>query len=574
MSRQNLTVAEALWRALDAEEVEYIFGIPGGSILPIYDAYARLAPDVVHVLVRHEQVGAHAAEGYAHATGRVGVCMGTSGPGATNLVTGIADAFHDRVPLVVITGNVPTALAGTGAFQEADIAAITTPVTKRSIVLRDPHALAETIADAFQLARSGRPGPVLVDIPKDVQLARIDFEYAPRAHTRPPIDVAAIGRAAELLASAERPLFYLGGGVRSAGVHREVRDLAERIGAPAVTTVHGKGAIPEDHPLCLGMLGMHGGAHANLAVQRADLLVVLGARFDDRATGRLSGFAPGAKVIHADVDPTEISKLVPASVALLGDLRDVVPAFLAEIERRFERSRLDLEPWRAEVAALSAERRPRYEQPADGPLLPQYVVKHLHRRVPRGAVVTTGVGQHQMFAAQYWRASAPREFITSGGFGTMGFCLPSAIGAQLGRPEALVVGIDGDGSFQMTLQDLATAADLGLPLKMFVLNNQALGMVRQLQHLFHGQRYLATPLSGRPDLVRLAEAYGCLGLRAETLVELDTAIERALRHRGGPVVVDVRVRETENVFPIVPAGAALSEMIEGEPTPTNVATVT
>ena len=570
-----MTVAEALWRALEAEEVEYVFGIPGGSILPIYDAYARLAPDVVHVLVRHEQVGAHAAEGYAHATGRVGVCMGTSGPGATNLVTGIADAFHDRIPLVAITGNVPAALAGTGAFQEADIAAITAPITKSSVVLHDPLALAETIAEAFHLARSGRPGPVLVDIPKDVQLAEIELEYAPRVSIRPPIDASAIASAAGLIAAAARPVFYLGGGVRSAGVHREVRALVERIGAPAVTTVHGKGAIPEDHPLCLGMLGMHGGAHANLAVQRADLLVVLGARFDDRATGRLSGFAPGAKVIHAELDPAEISKLVPATVALRGDLRDVVPAFLAEVERRFAAGAgRDLGPWRAEVAALMAERAPRYAQPARGPLLPQYVVERLHRRVPRGTVVTTGVGQHQMFAAQYWKAGAPREFITSGGFGTMGFCLPSAIGAQLCRPNALVVGIDGDGSFQMTVQDLATAADLALPLKIFVLNNRALGMVRQLQHLFHGRRYLATPLSGRPDLVRLAEAYGCLGLRAETAEELDAAIERALAHHGGPAVVDVRVSETENVFPIIPAGAALSEMIEGASAATSVATVT
>ena len=574
MSRPSLTVAEALWRALEAEEVEYVFGIPGGNILPIYDAYARLAPGVIHVLVRHEQVGAHAAEGYTHATGRVGVCMGTSGPGATNLVTGIADAFHDRVPLVAITGNVPVALTGTGAFQEADIVAITAPVTKRSVVLRDPRALSDTIAEAFQLARSGRPGPVLVDIPKDVQLARIEFEYAPRGAARPPIDAAEITSAAALVATATRPLFYLGGGVRSAGVHREVRALVEAIGAAAVTTVHGKGAIPEDHPLCLGMLGMHGGSHANLAVQRADLLVVLGARFDDRATGRLSGFAPSAKVVHADLDPAEISKLVPATVALRGDLRDVVPALHAEVVRGFAAgARVSLDPWRSEVAALVAERAPRYAQSAHGPLLPQYVVERLHRRVPQGTVVTTGVGQHQMFAAQYWKTGAPREFITSGGFGTMGFCLPSAIGAQLGRPDALVVGIDGDGSFQMTVQDLATAADLGLPLKIFVLNNRALGMVRQLQHLFQGRRYLATALSGRPDLVRLAEAYGCLGLRAETAEELDAAIERALAHGGGPVVVDVRVSETENVFPIVPPGSALSEMIEGEPPPARVTAV-
>jgi acetolactate synthase-1/2/3 large subunit len=555
-----MTVAETLWRALEAEGVEYAFGIPGGNILPIYDAHARLAPRVTHVLVRHEQVAAHAAEGYAHATGKVAVCLATSGPGATNLVTGIADAFHDRVPLVAITGNVPTAQAGTGAFQEADIAAITRPVTKLSVVVREPDALAGTLAEAFRLARTGRPGPVLVDIPRDVQLARSRLPYRP-APTEPPRRPAPapLAEAAGLLARAERPLLYLGGGIRSSGASSAVRELAERLELPFVTSLNGKGAVAEDHPLWVGMIGMHGHAHANRAVQRADLVVALGARLSDRGVGAPAGFAPAARVVQADIDLAELSRRPAGALALEGDLAETVLALLAALAGvRAPPSRA---AWRAEVEELRAAPP---GAPAGEPLHAPDVIDRLQARLPRDAVVTTGVGQHQMFAAQRWRARGPRDFITSGGFGTMGFCLPAAIGAQLGRPDAPVVGIDGDGSFQMTLQDLATAADLGLPLKLFVLDNRGLGMVRQIQRLFHARRFAASDLSGRPDLARLAAAYGCLGLRATTLAELDDAVDRALAHRGSPAVVDVRVCAGLDVFPMVPAGATLSEMLEPE----------
>jgi acetolactate synthase-1/2/3 large subunit len=567
MSRSP-TLAEALWRALEAEGVSYAFGIPGAAILPVYDAHARLAPRVRHVLVRHEQAAAHAAEGYAHATGEVAVCLATSGPGATNLVTGLADANHDRVPLVAITGNVPTAALGTGAFQEADIAAITAPVTKWSTVLRDPRDFEETIARAFHLARSGRPGPVLVDIPKDVQLAEVSGSYRPLPPARPPCPApAALDEAARLLAEAERPLLYLGGGVRKSGAAAEARALAERLELPFATSLQGKGAVSEDHPLWLGMIGMHGHARANRAVQRADVLFAAGARLSDRGTGATDGFAPGAKLVQADLDPAALSRSVPAEVALAGDLRETLEALLARLEAMGPRRRRPArDAWRAELAGLHDESRD--SSPASGGgglglglLRTPDAIDRLQRRLPRGAVVTTGVGQHQMFAAQRWRATGPRDFITSGGFGTMGFCLPAAIGAQLGRPDALVVGIDGDGSFQMTLQDLATAADLGLPLKLFVLNNQALGLVRQMQRLFLDRRFAATSLSARPDFAAVAEAFGCLGLRAGNAEELDAAIERALAHEGGPAVVDVRVCPEVDVLPMVPAGKTLSEMI-------------
>jgi acetolactate synthase-1/2/3 large subunit len=555
-----MTVAEALWRALEAEGVPYAFGIPGGNILPIYDAHARLAPRVAHVLVRHEQVAAHAAEGYAHATGKVGVCLATSGPGATNLVTGIADAFHDRVPLVAITGNVPRAQAGTGAFQEADIVAITRPITKLSVVVREPDALAGTLAEAFRLARAGRPGPVLVDIPRDVQLARTRVPYrpAPADPPRRPAVEAAVEVAA-LALHAARPLLYLGGGVRSSGASAAVRELAERLELPFVTSLNGKGAVSEDHPLWIGMIGMHGHARANRAVQRADLVLALGARLSDRGVGQAAGFAPAARIVQADIDPAALARRPEGALALEGDLGETVRALLDALRDSRPASRA---AWRAELEGLrgAPSRRP----PPGAPLHAPEVIERLQALLPRGAVVTTGVGQHQMFAAQRWRARGPRDFITSGGFGTMGFCLPAAIGAQLGCPEALVVGIDGDGSFQMTVQDLATAADLGLPLKLFVLDNRGLGMVRQVQRLFHARRFTATDLSGRPDLARLAVAYGCLGLRATTEAELDAAVERALAHRGSPAVVEVRVCSALDVFPMVPAGATLSEMLEGE----------
>ena len=567
MAKERMTGAMAVRRAMEAEGVEYIFGMPGGTILPIYDAmFGSKKPQMV--LIRHEQVGGHAAEGFAHATGKVGVCFGTSGPGATNLVTAIADAYMDSVPLVAITANVPTTLIGSDAFQEADITGITMPITKHNWLVTDVKELPRVLKEAFYVARTGRPGPVLVDIPKDILNTELDFEYPvsveiPGYH--PPMrEEPRLKDAAALIRSATRPVLYLGGGVRIAEAHAEVLAFAELVGAPVVTTVHGKGAFPESHPLCLAMFGMHGSKYANYAVQGADLLIALGARFDDRVTGKLSAFAPEAKIVHMDVDPAEISKLVTATVPLVGDMKRLLPQLTEEVRRAFAGGRSDISAWKKKVDDWRQKHPMRYQQEGQKYLLPQYVVDRLCQKAGGKAIVTTGVGEHQMFAAQWWKVDAPRQFITSGGLGTMGFCLPAAIGIQLGRPGELVIGIDGDGSFQMTLQDLATARDLNLPIKIFILNNLFLGMVRQWQELFYDNRFAQTPLSDCPDFVKLAEAYGCLGLRATTVEELDQVIDQALAHSSGPAIIDVRVRRQEKVFPMVPAGAPLNDMIDGE----------
>jgi len=568
MAKERMTGAMAVRRAMEAEGVEYIFGMPGGTILPIYDAmFGCVKPEMV--LIRHEQVGGHAAEGFAHATGRVGVCFGTSGPGATNLVTAIADAYMDSVPLVAITANVPTTLIGSDAFQEADITGITMPITKHNWLVTDVKELPRVLKEAFYVARTGRPGPVLVDIPKDILNTELDFEYPvsvdiPGYH--PPVrEEPRLKDAAALIRAATRPVLYLGGGVRTADAHAEVFAFAELLGAPVVTTVHGKGAFPESHPLCLAMFGMHGSKYANFAVQGSDLLIALGARFDDRVTGKLAAFAPEAKIVHMDVDPAEISKLVTATVPLVGDMKRLLPQLTEEVRRAFAaHGRPDLTAWTAKVADWRQKNPMRYQQEGQKYLLPQYVVERLWQKTGGKAIVTTGVGEHQMFAAQWWKVDAPRMFITSGGLGTMGFCLPAAIGIQLGRPGETVIGIDGDGSFQMTLQDLATARDLNLPIKIFILNNLFLGMVRQWQELFYDNRFAQTPLSDCPDFVKLAEAYGCLGLRATTVEELDGVIDQALANSSGPTIIDVRIRRQEKVFPMVPAGAPLNDMIDGE----------
>jgi acetolactate synthase-1/2/3 large subunit len=567
MAKEKITGAMAVRRALEAEGVEYVFGMPGGTILPIYDAmWGCERPK--QVLIRHEQVGGHAAEGFAHATGKVGVCFGTSGPGATNLVTAIADAYMDSVPLVAITGNVATSLIGSDAFQEADITGITMPITKHNWLVTDVHDLPRILKEAFYVARTGRPGPVLVDIPKDIQNTEFEFEYPetvdiPGYH--PPVrEEPRLKDAALLIRSATRPVIYLGGGVRISEAHKEVSAFAELVGAPVVTTVHGKGAFPETSPQCLGMFGMHGSRYANYAVQNSDLLIALGARFDDRVTGKLSTFAPEAKIVHLDIDPAEISKLVTATVPLVGDLKRLLPQLTEEVRRaEAAHGKPDVSAWWKRIDDWRKKYPLKYEQEGQKYLLPQYVVDTLWKKTGGKAIVTTGVGEHQMFAAQWWKTSEPRHFITSGGLGTMGFCLPSAIGIQLGRPGELVIGIDGDGSFQMTLQDLATAVDLELPIKIFVLNNLFLGMVRQWQELFYERRFAQTPLTDRPDLVKLADAYGCLGLRARTPEELDQVIDQALAYSKGPTIVDVRVRRQEKVFPMVPAGAPLNDMIDG-----------
>ena len=568
MPKEKMTGAQAVVRALELEGVDWLFGMPGGTILPFYDALFA-SKKLKHVLIRHEQVGGHAAEGFAHATGRVGVCVGTSGPGSTNLVTPIADAYMDSVPLVAITANVVSGLIGTDAFQEADITGITMPVTKHNYLVTDPEDIPRVMKEAFHIARTGRPGPVHVDIPKDVLNMSLDFEYPESVHIpgyMPALkEEPRVADAATLVRSATRPIIYLGGGVRTGNAFAEVFEFCELVGAPVVTTVHGKGAFPETHPSCLGMFGMHGARYANYAVQNADLLIALGARFDDRVTGKLSTFAPEAKIIHLDVDPAEISKLVTATVPLVGDVKTLLPRLTAEVKAAFQaRGRPDLAPWWKRVSDWREKHPLRIKQEGEKEILPQTAVHRIWQKCDGRAIVTTGVGEHQMWAAQFWKVSKPREFITSGGLGTMGVCLPFAIGIQLAKPDALVVGIDGDGSFQMTLQDLATAAEHKLPIKIFVLNNLFLGMVRQWQELFYDQRFSETPLADLPDLVKLAEAYGCLGLRARTLEELDPVIDRALAHQGGPCIVDIRVKREEKVYPMVPAGAPLHDMIGGE----------
>jgi acetolactate synthase-1/2/3 large subunit len=569
MAKEKITGAMVVRRAFEAEGVEYLFGMPGGTILPLYDALFQCEKPQT-VLVRHEQVGGHAAEGFAHATGKVGVCMGTSGPGATNLVTAIADAYMDSVPLVAVTANVSRALIGTDAFQEADITGITMPITKHNWLVTDPEDLPRVMKEAFYVARTGRPGPVLVDIPKDVLTSEIEWDGYPETVDipgyHPPVrEEPRLKDAALLIRSSSRPVIYLGGGIRVSNAHKEVFAFAELVGAPVVTTVHGKGSFPETNRQCLGMFGMHGSRYANYTVQGADLIVALGARFDDRVTGKLSTFAPEAKIVHLDIDPAEISKLVTATVPLVGDLKRLLPQLTEEVRRAFaQHGKPDLGPWWKRVDDWREKHPLRYQQEGQKYLLPQYVVDRLWQKTGGKAIVTTGVGEHQMFAAQWWKTSEPRQFITSGGLGTMGFCLPSAIGIQLGRPGELVIGIDGDGSFQMTLQDLATAVDLKLPIKIFILNNLFLGMVRQWQELFYENRFAMTPLSDCPDFVKLADAYGCLGLRATTVEELDRVIDQALAHRDGPAIVDVRVRRQEKVFPMVPAGAPLNDMIDGE----------
>ncbi|HEX9288856.1 MAG TPA: biosynthetic-type acetolactate synthase large subunit [Anaeromyxobacteraceae bacterium] len=568
MPKEKMTGAQAVVRALELEGVEYIFGMPGGTILPIYDALFA-SEKLKHVLIRHEQVGAHAAEGYAHATGKVGVCFGTSGPGATNLVTGIADAYMDSVPLVAVTANVASALIGTDAFQEADITGITMPITKHNYLVTDVNDIPRVFRESFHLARTGRPGPVHIDIPKDVLNQTLEFEYPesvdiPGYMPVPKVEPR-LAEAAALIRSSSRPVLYLGGGVRTGDAFAEVFEFCELVGAPVVTTLHGKGAFPETHPSCLRMFGMHGSRFANYAVQASDLIIALGARFDDRVTGKLAAFAPEAKVVHLDIDPAEISKLVTATVPLVGDIKTLLPKLSAEVKKVFgERGRPDLGPWWKRVNEWREKHPLRIKQEGEKYILPQTAVHRIWQKCAGKAIVTTGVGEHQMWAAQFWEVSKPREFITSGGLGTMGVCLPFAIGIQLGRPDALVVGIDGDGSFQMTLQDLATAVDHELPVKIFVLNNLFLGMVRQWQELFYDQRFSETPLTDIPDLVKLADAYKCLGLRARTLEELDPVIDQALAHKGGPCIVDIRVKRQEKVYPMVPAGAPLNDMIGGE----------
>jgi len=554
-----LTGAQALVESLERVGVEVVFGIPGGAILPAYDPLfdSKL---IRHILVRHEQGAGHAAEGYAMVTGKVGVCMATSGPGATNLVTAIADAYMDSVPIVAITGQVGSASIGTDAFQEADIRGITFPITKHSFLITEPSGIPHAIAAAFHIAQTGRPGPVLVDIAKDALTGTAPFVWPEeldlpgyRPTTKP--HVKQLREAARLISAAQRPVLYVGGGVVKAGAHEQLAELAKITQIPVVTTLMARGAFPDSDPLHMGMPGMHGTVAAVGALQRSDLLITLGARFDDRVTGKLATFAPEAKVIHADIDPAEISKNRAADVPIVGDLRIVIE----ELNTLLRGADLpDYGPWVRSLTYLKAKYTPGLDPIEDGLLSPEYVIHRLGQLVGPDAYYAAGVGQHQMWAAHLLPHERPGHWLNSGGAGTMGYCVPAAMGAQVGRPEAVVWGIDGDGCFQMTNQELVTCALEGIPIKIAVMNNQSLGMVRQWQTLFYGQRYSNTDLKSLrvPDFPKLAEAMGAVGLRAEHPEDVDRVINEAMAITDRPVVVEFVVHKDAMVWPMVAAGTS------------------
>jgi acetolactate synthase-1/2/3 large subunit len=557
-----MRAVEALMAALKAEGVEVMFGLPGGANLPTYDAIYDAG--IRHILVRHEAGGGHAAEGYAKSTGKVGVSLATSGPGATNLVTPISDAMMDSVPCVFITGQVRTDLLGTDGFQEADTTGITMPIVKHSIMIRDPRDIPKAIHEAFHVARTGRPGPVLIDIPQDLSRAEIDYEPStdvslPGYQPTRSGNAKQIRLAARALANSKQPVLYVGGGVVLADASEELRELARTEKFPVTCTLNALGAFPGDDEQYLGMLGMHGTRAANYAMDEADLIVAVGARFDDRITGKLSEFAPNAKFIHIDVDPAEISKNVPAHIPIVGDAKEILPRLTAEF-RQLERDESRTNAWWERIEHWREKYPLAYEDSTDNEIKPQFMIQAVHEATNGEAIVTSDVGQHQMWTAQYYGFSEPRHWINSGGAGTMGFGLPAALGAQAGNPEALVVCISGDGSLQMNIQELATIATEGLPVKIFLMNNGYLGMVRQWQELFWDKRYSQVDMRDTPDWVKLGEAYGIYAKREDDKTKLVDTLRAAIEHEG-PALIDVRVTKEENTFPMIPAGAAARDMV-------------
>ncbi len=558
--------ATSLVKSLEASGVDVMFGIPGGAILPAYDPI--FDSTIRHILVRHEQGAGHAATGYAQVTGRAGVCIATSGPGATNLVTPLADAAMDSVPMVAITGQVPSLAIGTDAFQEADIRGITMPFTKHNFLVTNPDDIPRVIAEAFHIATTGRPGPVLVDIAKDALQKETTYNWPTSielAGYKPQVmpNQGAINDAAALIASSHKPVFYVGGGVIKANASRELLELAELLGAPVVTTLMARGAFPDSHPLHMGMPGMHGTVAAVTALQKADLLITLGARFDDRVTGKLSTFAVNAKVIHADIDPAEIGKNRYADVPVIGDVRETMKALIPALKAALAKNAADITPWLQSMNKLRATYPLGYDIPTDGSLSPQFVIERLSQICGPDTIFAAGVGQHQMWAAQFVQYEKPRTWLNSGGAGTMGYAVPAAMGAKVGAPDATVWAIDGDGCFQMTNQELVTCALNDIPVKIAIINNESLGMVRQWQTLFYDSRYSNTSLESKrvPNFPLLAEAMGCVGLACERPEDVDATIEKAMSINDQPVVVDFRVHRDAMVWPMVAAGTSNDDIM-------------
>ncbi len=556
----ELTGAQILIECLKREEVDCIFGLPGGAILPTFDALYDSG--LKFILVRHEQGASHMADGYARATGRVGVCLVTSGPGATNTVTGLATAFMDSVPLVCITGQVATHVIGSDAFQEADVIGITRPVTKHNFLVRDVKDLARIVREAFYIARTGRPGPVVIDFPVDVSRAKTEFEYPSEVKIRgyaptPLADSKQIQKAAAAIMESKRPCLYVGGGAVGSGAQKEIMELVNKTGIPITTTVLGLGIFPEDHPSSLRMLGMHGTHYANYSVQGSDLLIAVGARFDDRVTGNIQKFAPHAKIIHIDIDPASISKTILVHIPIVGDIKPAVRELIKHVKDK----RVQIKDWLKQIDEWKAKHPLKYDD--SGPhIKQQYVIDKIGELTKHKAVVTTGVGQHQMWTAQWYQFSAPRSMITSGGLGTMGYGFPAAIGAQLGRPKEQVICIDGDGSFQMTMCELVTAAHYRIPVKIFIMDNAHHGMVRQWQELFYHRRYSASQLGpSNPNFIKVAEGCGVLGIEVNKKEEVIPAIKKALAHEG-PVLVHCVVAKEDNVYPMVPSGHALDQVMD------------